>query len=323
MPPAPQPDPDLIYGLYTGVFKPQVIRLALRLDVFTPLASGARTAAEVAAGCQASPVGVAHLLNYLQAIGLLEGDTGAYRLSPSAATFLVRGEKSYAGDLILAFTGLDNWDRMLSAVRTGQPELLVEYFEQDAWLESYSSWRREKSLEMWRAAGCLPAPPSGLRLLDIACGCAIKSFSLAQTSPQVSVSCLDRAEVLVVAQDLAHRWGLDGQTRFLPADLNQADLGTAQYDGCLLGQITHYLTPQQNQSLFGRIHAALVAAGFLLLDVPMTSDQLDEDVSFLSLILWANSGGQAYRSADYQAWMCAAGFRSVEQLDSRWLKAVR
>jgi hypothetical protein len=45
------PNPGLIYDLDTGIFRPQVIRLALQVDVFTPLADGPADAATVASAC--------------------------------------------------------------------------------------------------------------------------------------------------------------------------------------------------------------------------------------------------------------------------------
>jgi hypothetical protein len=100
-------------------------------------------------------------------------------------------------------------------------------------------------------------------------------------------------------------------------------LGEALYDACLVGQITHYLTEQQNNDLYKRIHRALIPKGVLLLDVPMETAQLDESCSFLSLLLWANSGGRAYTFEEYHSWLSASGFVTVHQLSERLLSAVR
>jgi hypothetical protein len=40
----PQLNPDLVNDLYWGIFKPQFIRLALQLHVFTSLVAGSATA---------------------------------------------------------------------------------------------------------------------------------------------------------------------------------------------------------------------------------------------------------------------------------------
>lgn len=320
---AESPSPDLIYDLYTGGFRPQVVRLALQLGVFTRLADGPATAAAVARACECSETGIAHLLDVLVGVGMLARSEGHYALTPSAATFLVAGRPAYAGDLILAWTGPAIWESLGRALRSGQPAPFEEYHEQDAWLESYSEWRIGNSREMWQAAGVAPQPDRPRRLLDIACGCAIKSLALAQLDPALHVTGVDTPRVLPVARDLAERMGLAGQTEFIAADLLTAGFGAAQFDLCLLGQITDYLTPAQNCHLFHRVHTALRPGGLLALDVPMTGAQASEWTQIVSLLLWVNGGGGTHRFEQYRAWLAEAGFTEVRQLSERWLAAVR
>jgi 2-polyprenyl-3-methyl-5-hydroxy-6-metoxy-1,4-benzoquinol methylase len=119
---------------------------------------------------------------------------------------------------------------------------------------------------MWRAAGIAPGRCPGLRVLKVACGCAIKSFVLAQADPTVHITCLDRAEVLEVARALAERLHLLSQVTFPPADLHAVQFGADQYDVPLFGQITHHLTPVQNQTLFHQIYHTLSTIKELLRD---------------------------------------------------------
>jgi SAM-dependent methyltransferase len=317
------PDPGLIYDLYTGGFRPQIVRLALQLDVFTPLADGPADAAAVARVCECSETGIAHLLDVLVGAQMLTRREGRYALTPSAATFLVRGRPAYAGDLILTFTGQALWEGLGHAVRTGQAAPFEEHHDQDAWLESYSEWRIGNSLELWQAAGVEPQPDIPRRLLDLACGCAIKSFALAQRDPALHVTCVDTPRVLPVARALAERLGLLAQASFVTADLLTADFGVNRYDLCLLGQITHYLTPAQNRDLFRRAHAALRPGGALVLDVPMTGEQPSEWTAITSLLLWGRGGGGAHGVEAYREWLEEAGFASVRQLSERRLAAVK
>ena len=322
-PPPGTPNAGLIYDLYTGVFRPQIVRLALQLDLFSPLAGGPADAAAVASACECSEDGVTRLLDVLIALQLLTHEEGCYGLTPSAATFLVRGRPAYAGDLILAWSGPDIWASVAGAVRTGQPAPFEEYHEQDAWLESFSDWRIANSRELWRAAGVEPQPDTPRRLLDIACGCAIKSLALAQLDPALHVTGVDTERVLPVARALAARLGLLAQAEFVTADLLTADFGVARYDLCLLGQITDYLTPAQNCDLFRRVHAALKPDGLLLLDAPMTGEQPSEWTEAVSLLLWVNGGGGTHGFAHYHAWLKQADFVQVRPLSERWLAAVR
>jgi len=52
-----------------------------------------------------------------------------------------------------------------------------------------------------------------------------QSMALAQVAPNVRVTCLDTADVLVVARDLAERMGVESQVVFKPANLLDADFG--------------------------------------------------------------------------------------------------
>jgi 2-polyprenyl-3-methyl-5-hydroxy-6-metoxy-1,4-benzoquinol methylase len=320
---APQPNPDLVYDLFWSVFKPQLVRLALQLGAFTPLADGRTTAEQVALSCGCDPAGIQHLLDYLCSLQVLECHDSLYALTPTAAAFLVRGQKAYVGDLILHYTGRELFDSIEQSLRSGRPTPLGEDFVQDAWLESYLPWRIPKSLEMWQAAGIDPERAAGMRILDVACGCAVKSLALAQAWPHVRVTCLDSAEVLAVARDLANRMGVEPQVVFQPANLLDVDLGESQFDAALCGQITHYLTAEQNTGLFRRIHSALSPNGVFVIDCPMAAAEPTETVSLLTLMLWANSGGAAHPFEKYQCWLADSGFRQVRQLGERWLAAVK
>jgi SAM-dependent methyltransferase len=319
------PDGDRIYDLYTGVYKPQIIRTALELDIFTPLKAGPANAGAIAQACRCEATGIYHLLNYLTSLNVLKLDGDKYSLSPEAATFLVRGEKAYTGNLIMDFISPSPWECLCESIRTGQPRKidLEIHFTQDAWIESYRAVRVPSSLEMWAKAGITVDSSQSLRILDLACGCAIKSLVLAKESSHVELTCLDTSQVLEVARDLALRWGVFSQVRFRADNLLTANLDEARYDACLLGQITHYLTEQQNRELYRRISHALIPGGILVLDVPMGSTQLDESSSFLSLLLWANSGGRAYQFEEYRNWLMEGGFASVSQHSERLLSATR
>jgi SAM-dependent methyltransferase len=319
--PPVSPDPDLVYSLFTGIYKPQLMRIALTLDVFTPLTSGPDDAQAVAQACGCSPTGIRVLLDYLSSIGVLEHHSDKYTLTLSAATFLVPKTQSYVGDLILTETAPEIVEGYLGAVRSGQPYDPAIPWAQDAWLESYRPSRPVKSLEMWRLAGFEPGRTSRLRVVDLACGCAIKSLTLAHADPMVGINCVDSPDVLEVARDLAGRLGVLSQVMFLPGDIHSVDLEKGRYDVALLGQITFYLTPEQNLALFKRVNESLVPNGVVVIDVPMISDTSGEWDNLASFFTWAISGGKAHSFTEYSQWLQVAGFKSARQLGLTWLSA--
>ena len=317
------PDPDLFYSLYTGIFKPQMTRLAIQIDLFSMLDDGPLSCAELAETCQCHPQGLQSLLDYLVAVQLLSCIQGKYSNTPTSAAFLNRRRKSFAGDWFMVETSPAVWDGFLQALRYGQPAYPIIPFEQDAWLESYRTPRLESSLEMWHAAGIDPMLNQPIRILDIACGCGIKSFALLQTNPSARVVCIDRPEVLDVSTCLAGRMGVRTRSSFRKGDLSTISLGSSEFNAALLGQITYYLTPDQNLDLFDRIFTALLPGGLLLIDAAMRMEQPEEASSMIDFLTWASSGGGAYPFDAYKRWLLASGYQMVEQIGSTWLKAVK
>jgi ubiquinone/menaquinone biosynthesis C-methylase UbiE len=317
------PDPDLVYSLYTGGFKAQLVRIALLLDVFSPLANGPADAQTIAQSCGCEVRGLTALLDYLCSLRVLDRQANTYALTPTAAAFLVPGAPSYAGGWVLADTGPELWNGVLQALRSGQPYSARFPYEQDAWLESYKSSRVSQSLDMWKAVGIEAGKRPGLRVLDLACGCAIKTFVLAQADPTVHVTCQDSAQVLEVARALADRLGILSQVAFLPGDLLSMDLGKAACDAALLGQITYSLTPAMNANVVRRVYEALSPGGTLVIDAIMASEPPSEYASLVTVVMRTLFGGAAYPFVQYRRWLEEAGFRQVTQHSEYWLSAIK
>jgi ubiquinone/menaquinone biosynthesis C-methylase UbiE len=318
----PYPNSDPIYGLYDGGFLGQFTRLALLLDVFTPLSSGPAGVESVAQACNASPDGICALLNYLSSMGVIEfrPDTLTYALTSTAAAFLVRGSRSYAGDWVLANTDPALWARVLQTLRSGASAGYTMPWAQDAWLESYSPSRIAYSLELWRVAAEGHQP---LNIIDLACGCGIKTLGFAQANPTCRVTCLDSPAVLEVARDLAKRLGVEAQVTFAPGDLLADDLGSERFDAALLGLITYILTPQQNADVFRRVFQALRPGGRLVIDAIMSTDRPAEWASRATMLMNTWNGGAAHSFSNYKTWLQQAGFGRVIEHNEQLLSAIK
>jgi SAM-dependent methyltransferase len=319
------PNSDAIYDLYGGGFLGQFIRIALLLDVFSPLAEAPATTLEVAAACNASVEGISAILNYLSSTKVIEfhPSTKTYELTPSAAAFLVRKEKTYVGDWVLANTDPVMWEKMLQTVRSGKSAGYSLPWAQDAWLESYSPSRIAYSLELWQTVGINIEKSYPFHILDLASGCGIKSLALAQANSAVQVTCLDSESVLEVARDLARRLELENQISFIPANLFSADYGSDRYDATLLGLITYILTPEQNNDVFRRAYQALKPNGKLVIDAIMTTELPIEWASRATLLMNTWNGGAAHSFFDYRTWLEGVGFRKVIQHNEQLLSAVK
>src|SRR2546423_10907978 len=91
------PSPALFYDTAGAFQRTEALRAAIDLDLFTHVAAGRRTAAEIAAACRAAPRGVRVLADYLTVLGFLRKEGDQYDLTPDAAAFLDRNSPAYLG----------------------------------------------------------------------------------------------------------------------------------------------------------------------------------------------------------------------------------
>jgi ubiquinone/menaquinone biosynthesis C-methylase UbiE len=265
------------------------------------------------------------LLNYLSSMQVMvyQPDTHAYALTTTATTFLVRANKCYAGDWVLANTDPVLWDKMLETIRSGKSAGYTMPWEQDAWLESYSPSRIAYSLELWGTVDVEIDQHQPFHIIDLACGCGIKTLGFAQAHHSVKVTCLDSPAVLEVAQDLAKRLDVESQIILRPGNLLSDDFGINQFDAALLGLITYILTPKQNADVFRRAFRALRPGGRLVIDAIMSTDQPAEWASRATLLMNTWNGGAAYSFTSYETWLKQAGFTKVIQKNEQLLFAIK
>src|ERR1700760_1906416 len=96
----PNPSPALFFDTINAYQQTEALRTAIELDLFTQVAAGQRTAAQLAAACQASPRGIRILADYLTVLGFLRKHDDQYELGPDAAAFLDRQSPAYLGGAV-------------------------------------------------------------------------------------------------------------------------------------------------------------------------------------------------------------------------------
>src|SRR6478672_4566018 len=94
------PSPALFYDTAGAFQRTEALRAAVELDLFTHVASGRRTAAEIATACGAAPRGVRILADYLTIVGFLRKQGDRYELTPDADAFLNRNSPAYLGGAV-------------------------------------------------------------------------------------------------------------------------------------------------------------------------------------------------------------------------------
>ena len=315
-----QPDPDQIYELLYNGWRVHILKTAIQLDVFTAIANGLSTVEKLVSAKNWAGRPTRVLLNGLCPL-FLSKKGGEYLLTPTSETFLVRNRETYAGDSLQYFLSCDTWQQLAETVKTGESKLpdacspeFSTFWEQDATMESMRKSRISGSLEMWRTVGIDPDARQGIRVLDLASGCSIKSFVLARQNSDASITCVEWAGVLEVAKRLADKWGILKQVSFRPGDLTRMDYGDSEFDVVLLGQITHLLSVDENKSVLRRAYRALKSGGSVVVHSLIADEErCKSEALFLAVVVFTLFGGKGefYTFSEYKAMLEEVGFSKI------------
>ena len=120
--PAAPPNPVQIFNTIQGYQRAFALKAAVDLDLFTVIAKGSRTAAEIAKTCNAAERGVRILSDALVVMGFLTKSGNSYSVTPDTAFFLDNRSPAYLGlafKFLLHPTQLAHFEHLGTAVRNG------------------------------------------------------------------------------------------------------------------------------------------------------------------------------------------------------------
>jgi predicted O-methyltransferase YrrM len=162
-----------------------------------------------------------------------------------------------------------------------------------------------------QAIAQLVKPNGAKRLLDLGGGSGAYSIAFAKAAPGLRAEIVDAPEVLALTEDYVRKAGLADRISTRPGDMLSLPLAAGKYDLVLLSAICHMFSPEENQKLLQRVHAALAPQGRLvisdfILDAGKTTPRFG--ALFALNMLVATKGGSSYSEPEYAAWLKAAGF---------------
>ncbi len=189
------PSPIALTNDIYGAWKSLTIAAGLELDVFTLIAGGKRTAAEVAAAAKADSSAMRRLLDVLVALKYLRRKGDVYSLEPVSAAFLVRGSDLYFEGGAQFVKGLEmSFSQLADAVRSGRPlaprsaETAVQFFTMLVRAIFPMSYVPAKAAVA--AIGTARVRKISA-ILDVAAGSGAWSLPFAQASPNARVTVVD------------------------------------------------------------------------------------------------------------------------------------
>jgi 2-polyprenyl-3-methyl-5-hydroxy-6-metoxy-1,4-benzoquinol methylase len=317
----PTPNPAAIFEAARAHQLPYILRAGVELDVFTAVAEGSHTAAEIGRATHASERGIRILCDCLTIMGLLSKGGNSYSLTPDSAFFLDSRSPAYLGKafkFLLHRRQLENLDKLTESVRKGGSSGTDHALDPDdpIWVD----FARGMAPIMFPAAQAMaqilqpalaskPAP----KVLDIAAGHGTFGITVAQHFPNAQIFAVDWANVLEVARENAQARGVSNRVHLLPGSAFEVDFGTG-YDAALVTNFLHHFDPATNESLLRKVRDALNPGGQLIIleFVPNEDRVTPPPAAFFSMTMLSNTPrGDAYTFAELAGMCRNSGFEGA------------
>jgi 2-polyprenyl-3-methyl-5-hydroxy-6-metoxy-1,4-benzoquinol methylase len=311
--PATPPSPEQIFNTIQGYQRAFALKAAVDLDLFTAIAKGSRTAAEIAKNCNAAERGIRIMSDALVVMGFLTKSGNNYSLTPDTAFFLDSRSPAYLGlafSFLLHPSQLAHFEHLGTAARKGgtADEQGTLAPNDPIWIEFAKGMAPMMMPAAQTMAGLLAGELSSRRstkILDIAASHGLFGITIAQKLPKAHIYALDWANVLEVAKDNAAKQGLADRYHLLPGSAFDVDYGTG-FDAVLITNLLHHFDPSKNEKMLKKAHAALNPGGqVLILEFVPNDDRVSPPVPamFSLTMLGSTPKGDAYTLAEY-ATMC-------------------
>jgi 2-polyprenyl-3-methyl-5-hydroxy-6-metoxy-1,4-benzoquinol methylase len=317
----PGPSPALFFDTISAYQRTEALRAAIELDLFSQVAAGRQTAAELAEACQAAPRGIRILSDYLAILGFLHKQGDRYELSADAKVFLDRASPAYVGGaarFMLAPDLRESFHQLTAAVRRGGTAISEEgtvSHDNPIWVEFARAMAPLMQMPAQLLAGLVGGDTGQpLRVLDVAAGHGLFGITIAARYRQAHVTALDWPNVLAVAAENALRANVAERHAVLPGSAFGVDWG-GPYDLVLLTNFLHHFDLPTCTQLAAKAYAALGPGGrALALDFIPEPDRITPPATanFALVMLATTARGDAYTFAEYQAIFAQAGFRRSE-----------
>jgi len=286
---------------------------AVEVGLFDFLGNGPARTREIAEACAVQEDALRILLPVLVHAGLIAREAPRWRLTPPSEQFLVKGRKSYAGDIARYHRHTaPAWLDLVGALRNpgrGRRGEIVE--RSPAFLQVFG----RAMAEIAEPLGPYLEPlvqdvPARARLLDLGCGAAPLTRRLLARHPGWRATLVD---ALPVGKQIA-RWanfdGLEDRVEFLQSDI--LALGAQpQADVVLVSHVVHEHTESAARTLL-QTAAGLVTPGGKVIVVEFDGGDDDEveaaqDLFQLSVLVLCGQSVPRRRPADLRRIIVSAG----------------
>ncbi|HKT77927.1 MAG TPA: methyltransferase [Sphingobium sp.] len=325
--------PDHILQIGMGFWASKTLLSAVELGLFTALADGPRTGAELEAALELHPRATYDFLDALVALGLLErtgqGDEGLYANTPATAAFLDRASPTYIGGILeMANARLFRfWADLTPALQTGRPQNEVRHggksmfdalYADPARLEQFMDAMSGVSMANFDAFS-RSFDFSGYRtMVDIGGATGQLSCFVASNQPHMRCASYDLPVVQPIAQRRIQEAGLADRVTAGIIDFFDDEFPAA--DVITMGMILHDWNLPAKKMLIEKAYRALPEGGAFVAIENIIDDERRQNIFGLLMSLnMLIEFGEAFdfTGADFRSWCLEAGFSRCEIMPLR------
>lgn len=315
-------NPEQLLQMSFSYAPSSILSAGVQLGIFSHIAEGNQTVAEISRAAGASERGTEMLLDALVSLQLLGKNSQQYELTPLSAEFLVRTRPNYLGEMMQTVRSFQAWNDLAEIVRTGQPPQKIEAKEaaEDFFPALVRGLHVINTQPARRTAEILGAGTThkGMSVIDVACGSGIWGIAVAEADKEARVTAQDFPGLFETTRHYLQRHNVEDRYDFLPGDLKEVDFGESRYDLALLGNIVHSEGEASSRELFKRLYRALKPGGRIVVIDMIPNDERTGPpfalIFALNMLINTEKGG-TYTLEEYTRWLNDAGFKRVETAD--------
>ncbi len=292
------------------------LNVALRLGVIDLLGEGQKTVAEIAGHCGLQEAGTGPLMRVLQETGLVESYDEYFALS-QAGRMIPRG---------LWAVMFEQWTQLESALKLAEGEAEEPAFEQQQreekrrqrfqFVQNQISWTATGiAIKAAEALGAGTQRKS-LHLLDLGCGSAIFSMTIAHRDPGCLVKLVDDAAGLARARTTVDSLKAESRVEMIESDDLSLPGHDATFDMVLMADRVHVLEREELKKVLATAARTLVAGGeIVLIDHFPGQERGEVNLSLYELQLLAGTGHGMVTLRELKPLLEEAGFVDIQFTD--------
>jgi precorrin-6B methylase 2 len=321
-------DPAHILQIGMGFMASKTLLSAIELNLFSVLARGPMTAAQIGDRLALHPRSLRDFLDALVSLQLLDrsgdGENQAYSNAGDAAVFLDKASPAYLGGILEMSNArlYGFWGNLTEALRTGQPQSEVKHgragffeavYADESRLEQFLGAMAGIQLGAQKALAAKVDFKAAKTLCDVGGANGSLSITVAKAHPHLSCMSFDLPVVAPVARRHVEAMDAAGRVKILSGDFFKDPLPTA--DVIVMGNVLHDWDESQKQMLVQKAFDALPAGGRFIAIENIIDDERRKNTFGLLMslnMLIEVPGGFDYTGVQFDAWAKAAGFTHSE-----------